>query len=210
MLGAPGSGKGTRANVLCGLLKIPQISTGDIFRENLKNNTELGKIAKGYMESGGLVPDEITVAMVAERLEKDDVKNGFILDGFPRTVKQAEELEKMLGQKGEKLTSVIFINVSDDVIMERLSGRRICGKCQAPYHTSFSPPKNAETCDKCGEPLTVREDDKPETVKKRLEVFASTTLPLVEFYKLRGLLIDLPSTELEEDMGFLRQKLGVK
>lgn len=209
LLGAPGSGKGTRAKVLCELLNIPQISTGDLFRDNIKRDTDIGKIAKGYMDRGALVPDEVTISLLAERLKLNDVENGFILDGFPRSIVQAEKLDKLLEGIGDKISSVVYIDVAEEEILERLSGRRICTKCQSPYHTTFMPPKVDGICDKCGSVLSIRDDDKPETIKKRFAIFKETTMPLVKFYNERGLLIHLESTELDRDIEFLRRELKI-
>ena len=199
MLGAPGSGKGTRAVALCEVLGIVQVSTGDLFRYNIKQDTELGKLAKSYINKGELVPDDVTAAMVKDRLKNPDTANGFILDGFPRTIAQAEMLDKILEELGEKISYVIYLNVPDSEIIRRISGRLICSDCQTPYHKEFK--------------LYTRDDDKPETVQKRLEVFRSTTFPLVDYYKSRGILVEIPP-ELSEkgavsDMRELVQKLGL-
>ena len=213
MLGAPGSGKGTRAVALCEVLGIVQVSTGDLFRYNIKQDTELGKLAKSYINKGELVPDDVTAAMVKDRLKNPDTANGFILDGFPRTIAQAEMLDKILEELGEKIAYVIYLNVPDAEIIRRISGRLICSECQTPYHKEFNLPKKENICDKCGGKLYTRDDDKPETVKKRLEVFRSTTFPLVDYYKSRGILVEIPP-ELSEkgavsDMRELAQKLGL-
>lgn len=213
MLGAPGSGKGTRAVALCEVLGIVQVSTGDLFRFNIKEGTELGNLAKSYIAKGALVPDEVTAAMVKDRLQKPDTQKGFILDGFPRTIKQAEMLDKMLEELGEKIESVIYLNVPDEEIIKRTSGRLICSDCQTTFHKHYNPPKTEGICDKCGGKLYVREDDKPETVAKRLEVFHSTTLPLVDFYKQKGILVEI-DPELSPrgavaDMRELSRKLGL-
>ncbi len=213
MLGAPGSGKGTRAVALCEVLGIVQVSTGDLFRYNIKQDTELGKLAKSYINKGELVPDDVTAAMVKDRLKNPDTANGFILDGFPRTIAQAEMLDKILEELGEKIAYVIYLNVPDAEIIRRISGRLICSECQTPYHKEFNPPKKENICDKCGGKLYTRDDDKPETVQKRLEVFRSTTFPLVDYYKSRGILVEIPP-ELSEkgavfDMRELAQKLGL-
>ena len=171
MLGAPGSGKGTRAVALCEVLGIVQVSTGDLFRYNIKQDTELGKLAKSYINKGELVPDDVTAAMVKDRLKNPDTANGFILDGFPRTIAQAEMLDKILEELGEKISYVIYLNVPDSEIIRRISGRLICSDCQTPYHKEFNPPKKENVCDKCGGKLYTRDDDKPETVQKRLEHF---------------------------------------
>ncbi|HIV05467.1 MAG TPA: adenylate kinase [Candidatus Merdousia gallistercoris] len=213
MLGAPGSGKGTRAVALCEVLGIVQVSTGDLFRYNIKQDTELGKLAKSYINKGELVPDDVTAAMVKDRLKNPDTANGFILDGFPRTIAQAEMLDKILEELGEKIAYVIYLNVPDAEIIRRISGRLICSECQTSYHKEFNPPKKENICDKCGGKLYTRDDDKPETVRKRLEVFRSTTFPLVDYYKSRGILVEIPP-ELSEkgavsDMRELAQKLGL-
>lgn len=212
LLGAPGSGKGTRAVALCEVLEIPQIATGDLFRKNLKEMTDIGKIAKSYIDKGELVPDEVTAAMLKDRLSQNDAKNGFVLDGFPRSVKQAEMLDEMLKESGEKITSVIYIKVDDEEIVNRLTGRMICSKCQAPYHICDHKPSVDGKCDKCGGELIVRDDDKPETIRKRLKVFHEVTYPLVKFYSSRGVLTEIPSVTSSEginaDMKHLSQKLG--
>ena len=194
LLGAPGSGKGTLAALLCKALGIPQVATGDLFRNNLKDGAPLGKLAKSYMDKGELVPDGVTADMVKDRLAQPDTKSGFILDGFPRTVAQAELLENILSDMSEKITGVLYLEVPDEEIVERLSGRLVCEKCQMPFHVTYSPPKVAGICDKCGGKLYVRDDDKPETVRKRLEVYRSNTLPLVKFYSAKGLLKEVPPT----------------
>ena len=213
MLGAPGSGKGTRAVALCEVLSIVQVATGDLFRNNIKEGTPLGKLAKSYIDKGELVPDEVTASMVKDRLSKPDVQNGFILDGFPRTLKQAEMLDTILDEIGEKISYVIYLNVPSEEIVRRISGRMICSKCQAPYHKEFNPPKQEGVCDKCGGSLYTRDDDKPETVKNRLAVFESTTLPLVDFYRAKNLIVEIPpelsSKGAVEDMRELAQKLGL-
>lgn len=212
MLGAPGSGKGTRAVALCEVLNIVQVATGDLFRFNLKNKTELGLLAETYMDKGELVPDGITADMVKQRLSEPDAKNGFVLDGFPRSIGQAEMLDKILEDIGESISAVFYLDVPDDEIIRRISGRMICKDCQTPYHKEFNPPKVDGVCDKCGGQLFIRDDDKPETVKKRLDVFKSSTKPLVDFYSKRGLIVKLPS-ELSAsgavaDMRELSKKLG--
>ncbi len=212
MLGAPGSGKGTRAVALCEVLNVIQVATGDLFRNNIKEQTQLGQLAKSYIDKGELVPDEVTASMVKDRLQQPDAAKGFILDGFPRTIKQAEMLEKILADLGEKISAVVYLDVPDEKIIERISGRVICEKCQAPYHKIFSPSKVEGVCDKCGGKLYTRPDDKPETVKKRLEVFRTTTFPLVDFYRNKGLLVTIPSelsaAGVVADMRELSKKLG--
>jgi len=213
ILGAPGSGKGTRAVALCEVLGIVQVATGDLFRHNLKNGTPLGKLAKTYMDKGELVPDDITAAIVKDRLAQPDASKGFILDGFPRTIRQAETLEKILEQSGEKIAAVLYVDVPDEVIIKRVAGRVVCEKCSAPYHTEFNPPKVAGICDKCGGRLYTRDDDKIETVKKRLDVFRSTTFPLVDYYAKKNLVVKIPSEFSKagaiSDMRELSKKLGI-
>ena len=194
MLGAPGAGKGTQAKQIADKYKIPHISTGDIFRANIKNNTELGQKAKKYMDQGLLVPDELTCDLVMDRIKQDDCKNGFILDGFPRTVPQAEALEKM----GVEITDVVSIEVTDESIMERMGGRRVCKKGGMTYHVKYNPSPAGDNCH-CGEPLTIRSDDAPEVVKERLMVYHAQTEPLKDFYKSRGLLKLVYGQEKLED-----------
>ncbi|MBO5280744.1 MAG: adenylate kinase [Clostridia bacterium] len=182
-LGAPGAGKGTQADILSKRLGIPTISTGNIIREALKTGTEMGLKAKKFIEAGELVPDEVVIGIIKERLAKSDCQNGFILDGFPRTVPQAKALDEM----GIELDRVISIEVSDDTIVERMSGRRVCAKCGATYHLLYNPSKCGENCE-CGEKLTVRRDDAPEVVLSRLEVYHTTTEPLKDFYSEKGIL----------------------
>jgi len=189
LIGAPGAGKGTQATVLSGMLGIPHVSSGDLFRDNLKRETPLGLQAKSYMEKGELVPDDVTVAMVRDRLSQADCNDrGAILDGFPRTVEQARALDEVLAQDGKKIDTVIYFQVSEAALVERLTGRRICRNCQAVYHTLFNPPKVEGVCDVCGGELYQRADDQPETVKNRLQVYFEQTLPLIDFYKQKGLL----------------------
>jgi adenylate kinase len=191
LLGAPGSGKGTQADRLCEQFNVPHIATGDLFREHLKKETELGKLAKGYMDCGELVPDDVTVAMVRERFSRDDAQLGFVLDGFPRTLAQAEALTRMLDKMGRQLDGVIYIEVSDEEIVKRLSGRIICRECQTPFHQVFNPFKSCPY-NKCnGEYLYQRDDDKPETVRARLETFHRQTEPLINYYQEAGLLLDV-------------------
>ncbi len=213
MLGAPGSGKGTRAVALCEILNTVQVATGDLFRFNMKNGTPLGELAKSYINKGELVPDQVTADMVKQRLIEPDTKNGFILDGFPRTINQAQLLDNILAEIGESITAVLNLDVPDEEIIKRISGRQICKDCQAPFHKEYNPPKVKNVCDKCGGELFVRDDDKPETVKKRLDVFHSTTKPLVDFYRKRGLVVDLPpdlsANGVIADMTELVKKLGL-
>ena len=181
-LGAPGAGKGTQAEIVSEKYAIPAISTGAIIREAIKNQTEMGKAAKEYTEKGALVPDDVVIGIIKERLALDDCKNGFILDGFPRTVPQAQALEDM----GVSIDFVIDIEVPDEKIIERMSGRRVCAKCGASYHTVYNPSKDGENCDKCGEKLTIRRDDAPEVVESRLKTYHELTEPLKDFYSERG------------------------
>ncbi len=194
-LGAPGAGKGTQAEIVSEKHSIPAISTGAIIREAIKNQTEMGKTAKQYTEKGALVPDDVVIGIIKERLAMDDCKNGFILDGFPRTVPQAEALDSM----GVDIDLVVNIFVPDEKIVERMSGRRVCAKCGASYHTSFNPSKDGETCDKCGEKLSIRKDDAPEVVKSRLVTYHEQTEPLEEFYSKRGKLETVVGQEKVED-----------
>ena len=184
LLGAPGAGKGTQADILCKELDIPTISTGNILRAAIKNGTRTGMKAKAYMDEGKLVPDDVIIGIITERVAEDDCKNGYILDGVPRTIAQAESLEKA----GIVFDDVISIEISDEVIMERMSGRRVCEHCGASYHLVAVPPKQEGICDKCGGKLIQRHDDEPETVKHRLEVYHQETEPLKDFYAKRGLL----------------------
>lgn len=191
LMGPPGAGKGTQAVKLVEKFSIPQISTGDMFRAAVKEGTELGKKAKACMETGTLVPDEVTVGIVRERLSKDDCKGGFILDGFPRTVEQAEALEKILDELNLKLTKVLNIHVPAEHLIERAIGRRICKTCGATYHVKFNPPKSDDTCDNCGGTLYQRADDNEETMKKRLSVYEDSTRPLIDYYKKIGVYAEI-------------------
>lgn len=188
MLGAPGAGKGTHATRISEKYGIPHISTGDIFRENIKNGTELGKKAKTYMDAGELVPDELTCDLVVDRIHQDDARKGYVLDGFPRTIPQAEALTKALAEKGEKIDFAIEINLADEKIIERMAGRRVCAKCGATYHVVNLPSKVEGICDDCGGELQIRKDDDPETVRKRLDVYHEQTAPLIDYYKKEGIL----------------------
>lgn len=183
MLGAPGAGKGTQAEKLAAEYGLPHISTGDIFRKNIKEGTDLGKEAKGYMDAGKLVPDELTVRLLLDRVSDGDCAEGYILDGFPRTIPQAEALDEALEKLGEKIDFAIDVDVPDENIIGRMSGRRACLKCGATYHLQFIPPKKEGICDECGAELVIRDDDKPETVKNRLAVYHEQTQPLVDYYK---------------------------
>lgn len=191
LLGGPGAGKGTQAERLAEALGIPQVSTGDLFRENLGNATELGLLAKGYMERGELVPDEVTVGMVRERLSRPDAARGAILDGFPRTIAQAEALESLLADLGSELAVVPYIKVPEEVLLARLAGRWTCRNCGAMYHQMFSPPEEAGVCDRCGGELYQRPDDTPETQKHRIEVYFEQTAPLIDYYQDKGLLAEV-------------------
>ena len=195
LLGAPGAGKGTQAEVISDKLGIPQISTGNILREAVKNGTECGLQAKSYMESGALVPDEVVIGILKDRIAEDDCKKGYILDGFPRTVPQAEALEKM----GIVIDKVISIDVPDEKIQARLSGRRVCEKCGASYHIEFNPPKQDGICDKCGGNAVQRKDDAPETVIERLKTYHEQTAPLADFYDKKGKLVRVQGQEEVKD-----------
>jgi len=191
LLGPPGAGKGTQAERLEHELGLPHVASGDLFRENLKNDTELGQLAKTYMDRGDLVPDDVTNAMVRDRLERADCALGVILDGFPRTETQAEGLDSMLAEMGRSLDGVLYISVPDEELVHRLSGRWICRQCQTPYHALFSPPAVDGVCDACGGQLYQRDDDKPETVRARLSVFHRQTAPLIDYYRVAGLLTEV-------------------
>ena len=188
MLGAPGAGKGTQAERISKKYQIPHISTGDILRSNIKNKTELGMQAKSYMDAGGLVPDELVIRLVVDRLSQADAANGYVFDGFPRTINQAEALGKALEEQGDKIDVVIDVDAQDEAIIKRLSGRRVCGGCSATYHVVNIPTKVENICDGCDSELTIRADDEPETIKKRLAVYHKETQPLVDYYKNLGLL----------------------
>lgn len=188
MLGAPGAGKGTQAKMIADKYQIPHISTGDIFRANIKNGTELGMEAKKYMDQGQLVPDELTVKILLDRVAQEDCKNGYVLDGFPRTIPQAEVLDEALNKLGEKIDYAINVDVPDENIVRRMSGRRACLTCGATYHIEHIPPKKEGICDSCGAALVLRDDDKPETVLKRLNVYHEQTQPLIDFYTEKGVL----------------------
>ncbi|MBQ9029862.1 MAG: adenylate kinase [Parasporobacterium sp.] len=194
MLGGPGAGKGTQAKIISEKYHIPHISTGDIFRANIKEGTELGRKAKTFMDQGALVPDELVVDLVADRLTWEDTKDGFVLDGFPRTIPQAEALTKALSEMGTALDYAIDIEVPDQHIIDRMGGRRACVSCGATYHIVNIPPKTEGKCDKCGSDLILRDDDKPETVKKRLDVYHEQTQPLIEYYTGQGVLKEIDGT----------------
>ena len=209
MLGAPGAGKGTQAKMLSEKYQIPHISTGDIFRANIKENTELGKKAKNYMDQGLLVPDELVVDLVVDRMAKADCENGYVLDGFPRTIPQAESLTAALEKLNEKVDFALNIEVPDEVIVDRMSGRRSCSKCGAIFHVITIPPKQDGICDVCGAELIQRDDDKAETVKKRLEVYHEQTAPLIEYYNKQNVLLNIDGTiELNEVFNTILKTLG--
>ncbi len=195
MLGAPGAGKGTQAVNLSKELHIPHISTGDIFRANIREGTELGLKAKSFIDSGKLVPDDLTVSIVKSRLQEADCKNGFLLDGFPRTIPQAESLDEALESMGTKLDAVINLDVPDAVIIQRMAGRRVCKNCSKPYHTITIKPKVDGICDVCGGTLITRDDDKEETVRERLKTYYEKTEPLIGFYKAKGILLHFDGTK---------------
>ena len=195
MLGAPGAGKGTQAKMIAETYKLPHVSTGDIFRANIKNGTELGKEAKAYMDKGELVPDELTVRILLDRVAQDDCKNGYVLDGFPRTIPQAEVLDAELNKLGEKVDFAIDVEVPDENIVKRMSGRRACLKCGATYHIVHIPPRTEGICDACGSELVQRDDDKEETVKNRLSVYHQQTQPLIDFYNNKGVLKTVDGTK---------------
>ncbi len=200
MLGAPGAGKGTQAKKIAEKYNIPHISTGDIFRANIKNGTELGQKAKTYMDQGLLVPDELVVDLVMDRFAQPDCENGYVLDGFPRTIPQAEALDAALEKAGAKIDYAINVEVPDENIIRRMSGRRACVACGATYHLVHIPPKKEGVCDTCGKELILRDDDKPETVKKRLDVYHEQTQPLIDYYTEKGALVEVDGTVDMEDV----------
>ena len=195
MLGAPGAGKGTQAVKIAEKYSIPHVSTGDIFRANIKQNTQLGQKAKEYMDKGALVPDEITIGMLLDRIHEADCEKGYVLDGFPRTIKQAQSLADELTKLGENVDAAIDIEVPDENIIDRMSGRRVCKGCGATYHITYSPSKKGDTCDSCGDSLIIRDDDKAETVKARLATYHEQTEPLIEFYKKADILKVIDGTQ---------------
>ena len=209
MLGAPGAGKGTQADKICAKYNIPHISTGDIFRANIKNNTELGQKAKSYMDQGLLVPDELVVDLVVDRVKAEDCQNGYVLDGFPRTIPQAEALDAALAKEGAKVDFAINVEVPDENIINRMSGRRACLTCGATYHIVHIPTKAEGVCDKCGADLVLRDDDKPETVKKRLDVYHEQTQPLIDYYTSKEVLHEVDGTvDMEDVFGAIVNILG--
>lgn len=194
MLGAPGAGKGTQAKMIASKYGVPHISTGDIFRANIKNGTELGREAKSYMDKGLLVPDELTVKLLLDRVAQDDCGSGYVLDGFPRTIPQAQVLDEALAKLGESVDYAVNVDVPDENIINRMSGRRACLNCGATYHIVSIPPKKEGICDVCGSELVLRDDDKPETVKNRLKVYHDQTQPLIDFYEAKGVLRTVDGT----------------
>lgn len=200
MLGAPGAGKGTQAKMLADKYMIPHISTGDIFRANIKNGTELGQKAKTYMDQGLLVPDELVCDLVVDRVQQDDCAKGYILDGFPRTIPQAEALDAALSKLGAKIDYAVNVEVPDENIVNRMSGRRACVACGATYHIVHNPTKVEGVCDRCGKELILRDDDKPETVTKRLNVYHEQTQPLIEYYTKQGALVEVDGTMNMDDV----------
>lgn len=204
ILGPPGAGKGTQADFIVENFKTPHISTGDIFRENIKNGTDLGKKAKSYMDKGLLVPDELVIEIVKDRLSKDDVQGGFLLDGFPRTVAQAVSLDAFLEERGQSLDSVLNIDVDTDILVERAVGRRVCKTCGASYHVKYNPPKEEGVCDKDQGPLIQRDDDTEATVKTRIKVYFEQTAPLIDYYKAQGLLDNIDG---KEDIDTIRKEI---
>ncbi|MCB0211008.1 MAG: adenylate kinase [Anaerolineae bacterium] len=191
LLGGPGSGKGTQAEKLSKSLSLAHVSTGELFRGHFKNNTALGKLAKSYIERGELVPDDVTQGMVQDRLSQPDVQNGFILDGFPRTIGQAEALTDMMTGMKRRLSGILYINVSDAEIVKRLSGRVTCQDCQTPFHTMYNPPAKEGVCDHCGGQLRRRDDDEPDTIRARLRTYYGQTAPLISYYRALGLLYEI-------------------
>ena len=209
MLGAPVAGKGTQAKMIADKYGVPHISTGDIFRANIKNGTELGMEAKKYMDQGLLVPDELTVRILLDRVAQDDCKNGYVLDGFPRTIPQAEVLDSELTKLGDHIDYAINVDVPDENIVKRMSGRRACLTCGATYHIEHVPPKKEGICDVCGSELVLRDDDKPETVKNRLNVYHEQTQPLIDFYTEKGVLKTVDGTvPMEEVFAAITAILG--
>ncbi|MDO4803800.1 MAG: adenylate kinase [Lachnospiraceae bacterium] len=209
MLGAPGAGKGTQAVRVAAAYQIPHISTGDIFRANIKGGTELGKKAKTFMDAGKLVPDELVCDLVVDRIQQDDCKNGYVLDGFPRTIPQAEALDAAVAAIGDKVDYAVDIDVPDEEIITRMSGRRACLSCGATYHTKFNPPKAEGVCDTCGAALVLRDDDKPETVRTRLNVYHEQTQPLIDYYNGKGILVTVDGTQnMDKVFSDIKEKLG--
>jgi adenylate kinase len=195
LLGPPGAGKGTQAKLISGKLNMPHISSGDIFRENLKNKTELGKMAEGYINRGELVPDDVTIAMIKDRLSRPDCEEGALLDGFPRTAAQAEALDRMLGDLDGQVIAVPYIKVAEEILIERLTGRWTCPNCSRVYHAKFNPPKEDGICDYDRAELYQRDDDKAETVTRRIRVYLEQTQPLIEYYQRQGVLLEIDGAQ---------------
>ncbi|MGB4587961.1 MAG: adenylate kinase [Clostridiaceae bacterium] len=195
LLGSPGAGKGTQAQSISNKYSIPHISTGDIFRMNISNGTELGILAKSYMDKGLLVPDNVTIDLVKNRLKEEDTKNGFLLDGFPRTIYQADVLEELLKEENQKIDAALLIKVPRGFIIKRMTGRRVCPNCGASYHLEFNPPTQKGICDDCGSSLIQRKDDTEETVQERLDIYDFQTLPLIEYYTQKGILKSVDGTK---------------
>ncbi|MEG0377100.1 MAG: adenylate kinase [Eubacterium sp.] len=209
LLGPPGAGKGTQSKGICEAFNIPHISTGDLFRENLKNNTPLGQKAKSYMDAGKLVPDELVIALVEDRIQRDDCMSGYLLDGFPRTRAQAEALDKYTEKLGQKLDYAINIDVPSDVLVDRITGRRVCKTCGATYHVRYHLPKVDGKCDKDGTDLIQRDDDKPATVKTRIDVYFKESEPLIGYYKEKGILVNVDGTKKSAEVAEnIKQLLG--
>ncbi|MFD4524788.1 adenylate kinase [Streptomyces sp. NPDC058470] len=210
LVGPPGAGKGTQAAFLAANLSIPHISTGDLFRANISRQTELGKLAKSYMDKGELVPDEVTIAMAKDRMEQPDAENGFLLDGFPRNVSQAEALDEMLKNEGMKLDAVLDLEVPEDEVVKRIAGRRVCRNESAHvFHVTYKPPKKDGVCDVCGGELYQRDDDSEETVRTRLEVYHTQTEPIIDYYKAQGLVVTISALgKVEEVTGRAMEALA--
>ncbi|MEW2420963.1 adenylate kinase [Streptomyces nigra] len=201
LVGPPGAGKGTQAAFLANNLSIPHISTGDLFRANISQQTDLGKLAKSYMDAGNLVPDEVTIGMAKDRMEQPDAEHGFLLDGFPRNVSQTEALDEMLSAAGMKLDAVLDLEVPEDEVVKRIAGRRVCRKDSSHvFHVTYSPPKQEGVCDVCGGELYQRDDDSEETVRKRLEVYHTQTEPIIDYYKAQGLVVTISALGKVEDV----------
>jgi adenylate kinase len=209
LLGAPGAGKGTVANMLSAIDGSVQISTGDILRAAVKEGTELGKQAEGYMKAGDLVPDELIMGIMKERLKEDDCKNGYLLDGFPRTIPQAEQLKTMLEEMGEKLDAVVNLDVPREVILDRLTTRRTCTQCNAIYNVKSKPPKVEGVCDECGGPVVQRDDETEEAISSRLDVYNEKTAPLAGFYEKEGILMNVNATSSEDVVVAIKEKCGL-
>ncbi len=210
LMGAPGAGKGTQAQMLKEELKVPHISTGEIFRDNIKKGTELGKKAKEFMDRGDLVPDNVTIGLVENRIKEDDCSAGFILDGFPRTVKQAENLDRILEKSGDRIDCVLNIEIPDEKIVKRLSGRRVCKHCGKTYHMSYSPPEKDGLCDLCDDGLIQRKDDRVETIRERLNNYHRQTKPLIGYYREMGILKEVDGQgSIEGTFESLKKMLGV-